>query len=82
MTQLQDTLTLINQQSSITSDILGVYTPHTQRYIQSLLQGNVVSDMQVFIKQFAQLFIWLQHSGTCNPEEEVEMKEIEKSLLG
>jgi hypothetical protein len=51
VTQLQHTLTLINQQSYITSDPLGVYAPHIQRCIQSYIQGNSLSDItKVFIK--------------------------------
>ena len=51
VTQLQHTLTLINQQSHITSDPLGVYAPHIQRCIQSYIQGNSLSDIKnVFIK--------------------------------
>ncbi|KAI9466993.1 hypothetical protein BJY52DRAFT_1235742 [Lactarius psammicola] len=96
MTQLQHTLTLMNQQSHITSDLLGVYAPHIQRCIQSYIQSNALPDIkEVIIKAaeekvgkvwetlqpFTKLSIWLQHSITHNSEE-VEMKEIENSLLG
>lgn len=51
VTQLQHTLTLINQQSSITPDPLGVYAPHIQRCIQSYIQGSTLSDIKkVFIR--------------------------------
>ena len=51
VTQLQHTLTLINQQSYIIPDPLGVYAPHIQRSIQSYIQGNSLSDIKkAFIK--------------------------------
>ncbi|KAI9448055.1 hypothetical protein H4582DRAFT_2068610 [Lactarius indigo] len=94
MTQLQHSLTLT--QSHTTSDLLGVYAPHIQRYIQNYIQDDTLPDLkEVFnkvaeervgkvwetLQPFTKLSIWLQHSITHNSEE-VEMKEIENSLLG
>ncbi|KAH9077200.1 hypothetical protein EDB83DRAFT_2671851 [Lactarius deliciosus] len=95
MTQLQHSLTLI--QSHTTSDLLGVYAPHIQRYIQSYIQGDTLPDLKEVFSKVAEekvgkvwetlqpltkLSIWLQHSITTHNSEEVEMKEIENSLLG
>jgi hypothetical protein len=51
ISQLQHTLTLINQQSYIISDLQGVYGPYVQKYIQSYIYGNTLPDIKkVFIK--------------------------------
>jgi len=51
ISQLQHTLTLINQQSYIISDLQGVYGPYIQKCIQSYIYGHTLPDIKkVFIK--------------------------------
>jgi hypothetical protein len=51
ISQLQHTLTLINQQSHIISDLQGVYGPYIQKCIQSYINGNTLPDIKkVFIR--------------------------------
>lgn len=81
MAQLHHTLTLTNQQSPITSDSLDVYAPHIQKCTQSYIQGNALSGIKKVLVIGAERK-GQKHSITHNIQEEVEMNEIENTLLG
>jgi hypothetical protein len=51
ITQLQHTLTLVNQQGYLISDLQGLYGPYIQKCIQSHIHGNTLPDIKkVFIR--------------------------------
>jgi flagellin-specific chaperone FliS len=61
ITQLQHTLTLVNQQGYLISDLQGLYGPYIQKCIQSHIHGNTRGvksiknawGRQIFLRTFA-----------------------------